>query len=98
MVLNAELAKPSVGQVDLNLSAEPPLGTKRKYLAQDQHPDHEHRINRRPASVRVEWSELVVHPTQVQQTVDLPYQVIRRHHLVEIKGVKELALTALLPP
>jgi hypothetical protein len=39
-----------------------------------------------------------VHPTQVKQTIDLPYQVIRRHHPVEIKAVKELALTALLPP
>jgi hypothetical protein len=32
------------------------------------------------------------------QTIDLPHQVIRRHDPVEIKGVKELALTALLPP
>ncbi|MEH2520824.1 hypothetical protein V1279_006417 [Bradyrhizobium sp. AZCC 1610] len=39
-----------------------------------------------------------MHPAQVEQTVDLPYQVIRRHDLVEIKGIKELALTALLPP
>ena len=98
IVLDAELAKPPIGQVDLDLSAEPPLGTKRKYLAQDQHPDHEHRINRRPASVRVEWRQLVVHPAQVEQAVDLPYQVIRRHDPVQIKGVKELALTALLPP
>jgi hypothetical protein len=98
MILDAELAKPSVGQIDLDLSAEPALGTKRKYVAHNQHPDHEHRINRRPASVRVEWSELVVHPTQVKQTIDLPYQVIRWHHPVEIKGVKELALTAFLPP
>lgn len=97
MILDAELAKPSISQIDLHLGAEPTLGTKCKYVAQDQHPDHEHRINRRPASVGVEWSELVVHPTQVQKTVDLPYQVINRHHLVEIKGVKELALIALLP-
>jgi hypothetical protein len=39
-----------------------------------------------------------MYPTQIKQTIDLPYQVIRRHDLVEIKGVKELALTALLPP
>jgi hypothetical protein len=36
-------------------------------------------------------------PNSGQKTVDLPYQVINPHHLVEIKGVKELALTALLP-
>jgi hypothetical protein len=33
IVLDAELAKPSVGQIDLNFGAKPPLGTKRKYVA-----------------------------------------------------------------
>ena len=46
--------------------------------------------------MRVEWCEFLVHPTQVQQTIDLPHQMIRRHDLVEIKRIKELALTALL--
>src|ERR1700759_2262008 len=95
-ILDAELAKPSIGQVDLDLSAEPSLRAKRKYIADDQHPDHEPRINRRAASVRVEWRQLVVHPAQVEQAVDLPYQVIPRHDPVQIKGVKELTLTALL--
>jgi hypothetical protein len=35
-------------------------------------------------------------PNSGPENVDLPYQVINRHHLVEIKGVKALALTALL--
>jgi hypothetical protein len=39
-----------------------------------------------------------MYPAQIKQPVDLSYQVIRRHDLVEIKGIKELALTALLPP
>jgi len=38
-----------------------------------------------------------VHPTQIEQAVDLPDQMIRRHHLVEIKRIKELALTVLPP-
>ena len=98
LVFDPELAKPPVGQVDLDLSAEPPFRTKRKYVTDDQHPDHQHRINRRPASVRVERRQFVMYPTQIKQAIDLPYQVIRRHDLVEIKRVKELALTALLPP
>jgi len=39
-----------------------------------------------------------VYPAQIEQAVDLPHQMIRRHHLVEIKRIKELALTTLLPP
>ena len=67
IILDAELAKPSISQIDLDLGAEPTLGTKCKYVAQDQHPDHEHRINQRPASVGVEWSELVVHPIRFRK-------------------------------
>src|SRR5512138_53375 len=98
LVFNPELAEPSVSQIDLNLSTEPPLRAERKHVADNQHSDHQHRINRRSASMRVEWCELLVHPTQVQQTIDLPHQMIRRYNLVEIKRIKELALTALLPP
>src|SRR5215470_18552486 len=97
LVFNPELAEPSVGQVNPDLSAEPPFRSKREYVADDQHPDHQHWINRRPASVRIERRQLFVHPTQVEQAIDLPYQMIRRHHLVEIKRIKELPLAALLP-
>jgi hypothetical protein len=34
-----------------------------------------------------------VHPTQIEQTVDLPHQMIGRNHLVEIKRIKELTLS-----
>ena len=97
LVFNPELAEPSVGQVNPDLSAEPPFRSKREYVADDQHPDHQHWINPRPASVRIERRQLFVHPTQVEQAIDLPYQMIRRHHLVEIKRIKELPLAALLP-
>src|SRR6185503_4362726 len=97
IVFNPEPAEPPVSQVNLNLRTEPPLRAERKHVADNQHSDHQHRINRRSPSVRVEWCEFLVHPTQVQQTIDLPHQMIRRHDLVEIKRIKELALTALLP-
>src|ERR1700728_4413892 len=50
-VLNAELAEPPVGQVDLDFSAQPALRAERKHIANDQHPDHQHRINRGPTRV-----------------------------------------------
>jgi hypothetical protein len=33
-----------------------------------------------------------VYPAQIEHRIDLPNQMIRRHHPVEIKRVKELAL------
>jgi hypothetical protein len=37
-------------------------------------------------------------PIQTENAVNLPDQMIRRHHLVEIERVKELTLSALSPP
>jgi hypothetical protein len=84
-VLDAELAKPPVGQVDLDFNAEPAFRAERKHVADDQYSDHEHRINRRPTSVRIVRRQLLVHPTQIEQTVDLPHQMIRWNHFVQIE-------------
>src|SRR5262249_61522705 len=59
---------------------------------------HQYRINRRSTCVRVIRCKLLVNPTQVEHRVDLPDQMISRHYLVEIKHVKEFALSTLSPP
>ena len=84
-----------IGKVDLNFSAYPALGAERKHIANNQHPDHQHRVNRGPARVRVIRRQLLVHPTQIEQTVDLPHQMIGRNHLVEIKRIEKLSLIRL---
>ena len=40
-------------QVDLNLATELPLRADREDVADDEHPDHQHRIDRRPTDLRV---------------------------------------------
>src|ERR1700747_2197625 len=97
-VLNAELAKPPVGQVDLDFSAQPAIRAERKHVANDQHPDHQHRVNRGPTRVRVIRRQLLVHPTQIEQTVDLPHQMIGRNHFVELKRIEKLSLSFFPPP
>src|ERR1700746_4086504 len=54
-------------------------------------------IEGRPVSGVIRY-KLLVHPTQIDHALDLPDQMIRRHYLVEIKCVKELPLSTLLPP
>src|SRR5258707_10492254 len=51
-----------------------------------------------PSRARVVRCKLLVNPAQLEHRIDLPDQMIRRHHLVEIKRVKELALSTLSPP
>jgi hypothetical protein len=71
LVLDAELAKPSVGQIDLDLSAQMPLRADRKHVADNQHPDHQRRIDRGTARVRVVRRKLLVHPTEIKNAIDL---------------------------
>src|SRR5580704_5875213 len=97
-ILDAELAKPPIGQIDLHLGAQPPLRADRKHVAHNQHPDHQHRIDRGPTGVRIVRRKLLVHPIKIEHASDLPDQMIGRYHLVEIERIKELALPPLSPP
>src|SRR5579884_3023758 len=96
-VLDAELAEPSIGEIDLHLGTQLSLRSNRKHVAHQQHPNHQHWINRRPTGARVVPRELLVHPIKIEDPVDLPDQMIRRHYLVEVKCVEELTLSALSP-
>ena len=62
LVLYAELTKPTIGEVHLHLAAQQPLGTQAKDITDDQHPDHQHRINRGPAEGWIVRSEFCVNP------------------------------------
>ena len=62
LVLYAELAEPAIGEVHLQLATQQPLGTQAKDIADDQHPDHQHRINRGPAERWIVRREFCVDP------------------------------------
>ena len=47
--------------------------------------------------MRVIRRQLLVDPTQIEKTVDLPHQMIGWDHLVQIKRIKELTLSVLPP-
>jgi hypothetical protein len=97
LIFDTEFAKPAIGQIDLHLRAEPSLRAERKHVANEQHPDHQHRIDRGATRVRIVGRKLLVDPTQIENTVNLPNQMIGRHYLVEIKRIEELDLTAFPP-
>src|SRR5499426_4084709 len=98
LVLDAQTTEPAVRQVDLNLPAEQPLRTDGKNVADDEHPDHQHRVNRRAAARRVVGCKLSTHPGQIEHGGDLAHKVIARYHLVVPKLVEKLLLLVLQPP
>ena len=98
LVLDAQAAEPAIRQVHLHLAAQQPLRADGEHVAEDEHPDHEHRIDRRPAEVGVVGRQLGVHPGQVQHGSDLAHAVIVRHDLIEAERIEQLPLIPVEPP
>ena len=76
LVFKPEPAEPPVGQVKLDLLAQPTLETDRIAVADQQHPDHQLRIDRRASRVAVERRKLGAQPTQIKNRVDPAKQMI----------------------
>ena len=62
LLLHAELTELALGEVHLQLATQQPFGTQAKDIADDQHPDHQYPINRRPAEGWMVRPEFCVDP------------------------------------
>src|SRR4029078_2993502 len=51
-------AEPAVGEVQVNLLAQPPFGANAVAVANQQHPDQQFGINRRPARRAIKWRQM----------------------------------------
>ena len=68
-------------------------------VANDQHPDHQFRVNRWSADLAVEWLKLLAKLTQYpgHNWIDPAQQMARWDTPFEIEKVKQLTLIAALP-
>ena len=62
LVLDDQAAEPPVRKVHLHLTAQQPLRADGEHVAEDQHPNREHRIDRGPSGPRIVGRQLGVHP------------------------------------
>jgi len=69
-VSEIKLAKPPIGQIDMNLLTEPSLRANALALAQQQHPDHQLRVNRRTAMRAVRWCEKRANLGQIKKSIN----------------------------
>ena len=53
LAIEPQAAEPAIGQIEMDLFAEPPLGPDAKAVADDQHPDQQFRIDRGTAEMAV---------------------------------------------
>src|SRR5204863_2312937 len=96
-VLNAELAEPAIREVHLNFATDQPLRADRKDISDDQHPDHQFRVDRRPAHGRIMSCKFAAEPGKIESSIDLPHQMIFGDCVIELKLVEKLRLFALQP-
>ena len=98
LVLDAQAAKPPVGQIHLHLAAQQPLRANGEHVAEDKHSDHKNRINRGAAKVGVVGRQLTVHPRQVQHSSDLAHAMIAWDDVLKAERIEQLPLVVFEPP
>jgi len=67
-------------------------------VADDQHPDHQLRINRRSTDLAVKRRQLAPHPVQFNKPVDRSQQMLCRHVTFERKFIEQRTLLDLPLP
>jgi len=93
-----EPAEPAVGEVQVDLLAQPPVRADAEAVADDQHPDQQLRIDRRPTHLAVERRPFAPHPVEFDKPVDRAQQMLRRHMPFERKLVEQRVLADLPLP
>jgi hypothetical protein len=94
LALQIEFAEPAVGKVKLDLFAQTALVPDPVAVPDNQHSDHQFRIDRRPANVAVKRLQPLVQVSQrgSDKGVHPPQHVILRDHIIEIELVEQLPL------
>ena len=90
--IEPELAEPPVRQVEVHLLAQPPLRADAEAVADDQHADHQLRIDRGPTNGAVKRRQFSPQPIELNKPINRPQPVSCRHVPFERKLVKQRAL------
>ena len=72
----------------MHFLTKPPLGPNAHAIANDQHSDHQVRINRRPANAAVKGCEFDAQHRQIKKPVNSPQHVISGNMLIQPKIVE----------
>jgi len=95
-IFQAEPAEPAIGEVQVDLFAQPTLRANSKAVAHDQHPDQQRRINGWSAGMAVVRGEVLVQFAQVEKPINPAEHVARRDVVLEVEGVEERRLSGVL--
>ena len=78
----------------MDLLTQPPLGTDAERVADNQHPDHQLRVDRWPPGLAVKGTQMFADGGQINEPVDRAQQMIRRDMILEAEAVERSRRTA----
>ena len=90
LAIQAEAAEPAVGKIKVDLVTKPPFGPNAHAVADDQHAQHQVRIDRGPTNHAVEGLQLCADTLQIDEPIDATKQMIVRHMIVQGEVVEQL--------
>src|SRR6266404_2680114 len=94
LVFEFETAEPAIAEMKSDLLAQPPLEADAIAVADDEHSDHQLRVDRGSADVAVERRQLLAKVSQHPRHdwVDAAQEMIRGNVFFEIEKIEQLAL------
>jgi hypothetical protein len=84
-IFQTQATEPAIRQIEVDLFAQPALGTNAQAVTHDQHPYHQLRVNRRTPGVAVERRQVAAQLAKIEATINPAQQVIGRNVIVEIE-------------
>ena len=99
LVIKVEPTKPAIRQMQLDFLRQPALRAQTVTVPNNQHPDHQFRINRWPTDLAVVGLQPLVHigERRHHKTIDTPQQVVLRDAIIEMELIEKACLIAAPP-
>src|ERR1700722_19406185 len=92
VAVEPQATEPAIGQIEVNLLAQPPLGANAEAVADDEHSNHQLGIDRGPSHVAIIGPQMRPNLGQVDEPVDLAQQMVVGDMPLKTEAVKERLL------
>lgn len=91
-VAKIEATEPAIRKVEMHFLAKPTLGPNAEQITDQQHPQHQLGVDRRPPSGTITVGQRLAHEAKVEQSVDTTQKMVAGHMVVEPEPVKQRPL------
>src|SRR6202042_2960127 len=91
VAVEPQATEPAVRQIEVDLVAQPPFGANAEAVADNEHPDHQLRIDRRASNPTVKRLQSLTETLELEMPVNAAQQMIARDMIVEAEVVKQLS-------